>query len=461
MHVDLENVLLRDPTLNAGEILMSESQERMMAVVRPERLEEFLAITRRWDVETAVIGEVTGDGRLTIDHFGRRIVDVDPVTVAHGGPTYERPYARPAWQDALQADRAEALPRPVGAEEIAAQIRTLIASPNLASAQWITDQYDRYVGGNTALAMPDDAGVLRIDEATGRGVALATDANGRYTKLDPRTGARLALAEAYRNVATTGAVPLAVTDCLNFGSPEDPGPMWQLVEAIDGLADGCRELGVPVTGGNVSLYNSTGEPGRIDSAIHPTPVVGVLGVFDDVARRTPSGWQGEGLAVFCLGTTREELSGSAWADVVHGHLGGLPPRDDLEAERVLGEILVAASRDGMADAAHDLSEGGLVQALVESCVRFGVGARIVLDDLCARDGLDPFTALFSESSARVIVAVPRSEEVRFTDMCTARAFPALRIGVTTGRSLDIQGVGSFDVEELRALRAATLPSYFG
>ncbi|MGP9694081.1 phosphoribosylformylglycinamidine synthase subunit PurL [Brachybacterium sp. AOP25-B2-12] len=461
MHVHLEEVLLRDPTLTAGEILMSESQERMMAVVRPERLEEFLAITGRWDVETAVIGEVTGDGRLTIDHFGSRIVDVDPVTVAHGGPTYDRPYARPAWQDALQADRAEDLPRPTDPAAIAAQVRTLLASPNLASTRWITDQYDRYVGGNTALSMPDDAGILRVDEATGRGVALATDANGRYTKLDPRTGARLALAEAYRNVATTGAVPLAVTDCLNFGSPEDPGPMWQLVEAIGGLAEGCRELGVPVTGGNVSLYNSTGEPGRIDSAIHPTPVVGVLGVLDDVARRTPSGWQEEGQAIFLLGTTREELSGSAWADVIHDHLGGLPPRDDLPAEKVLAEILVAASRDGMVDAAHDLSEGGLVQALVESVCRFGVGARIVLDDLLARDGVDVLTALVAESSARAIVAVPRTEEVRFTDMCTARAFPLVRIGVTTGDALELQGVDTIAVGDLRALREETLRRRFG
>ena len=460
MHVHLENVLLRDPTLTAGEILMSESQERMMAVVAPEKLAEFEAITGKWDVEAAVIGEVTGDGRLTIDHHGERIVDVDPVTVAHGGPTYHRPYSRPDWQDALQADTAEALPRPQSADEIAAQIRTLVASPTLASKQWITDQYDRYVGGNTALAMPDDAGVLRIDEETGRGIALATDASGRYTKLDPRTGAQLALAEAYRNVATTGAVPLAVTDCLNFGSPEDEGPMWQLVEAINGLADACQELGVPVTGGNVSLYNSTGEPGKIDTAIHPTPVVGVLGVLDDVARRTPSGWQEEGLALFLLGTTREELSGGVWAEVIHDHLGGMPPRVDLAAERQLGEIMVAASRDGMADAAHDLSEGGLLQALVEGCTRFGVGARIVLDPVCERDGIDPFTALLSESSARVLVAVPRSEEVRFTDMCTARAFPTARIGVTTGDVLEIQGVGDFPVAELAELREATLPRYF-
>ena len=282
--------------------------------------------------------------------------------------------------------------------------------------------------GNTALAQPDDSGVIRVDETTGLGVALATDANGRYAKLDPYTGAQLALAEAYRNVATTGARPLAVTDCLNFGSPEHPDSMWQLVEAIRGLADACQVLEVPVTGGNVSLYNGTGEPGLIDSAIHPTPVVGVLGVLDDVADATSSGWTAPGQAVYLLGTTRAELDGSAWADVVHGHLGGLPPAVDLDAERRLAKVLTRASRDKLVDAAHDLSEGGLAQALVESSLRYGVGVQVSLDPICARDGVTPFEALFSESTARVLVAVPRSEEVRLVDLCTARGVPVAAPG---------------------------------
>lgn len=459
MHVDLEKVLLRDPTLTAGEILMSESQERMMAVVKPEKLAEFMAITNKWEVEAAVIGEVTGDGRLTIDHFGQRIVDVDPKTVAHEGPTYDRPYARPAWQDALEADAAEKLKRPDQAE-LVEQLWQVTTSPNLASTAWITDQYDRYVGGNTALAMPDDAGVLRIDEETGRGIAISTDANGRYCMLNPRQGAKLALAEAYRNVATTGAKPLAVTDCLNFGSPEDPDRMWQLVESITGLADACQELEVPVTGGNVSLYNSTSEGGLKDSAIYPTPVVGVLGVFDDVSRRLPSGWQTEGLALYLLGTTRDELSGSAWAEVIHQHLGGQPPAVELAKERELAEIMEAISRDSLAEAAHDLSSGGLFQALVEAVSRFGCGARVVLDELLERDGIDMLSALLAESQGRVLVAVERSEEVRFNDLLSARNYPSLRIGVTSGDSLDIQGVGSFSVKELIARRTATLPSYF-
>jgi phosphoribosylformylglycinamidine synthase len=286
-------------------------------------------------------------------------------------------------------------------------------------------------------------------------VALATDCNGRYAKLDPYGGAQLALAEAYRNVAASGARPLAVSDCLNFGSPEDPDVMWQFVEATRSLADGCRELGVPVTGGNVSLYNQTG-----DTAIHPTPVVAVLGVIDDVARRTPSGFVSPGQQVYLLGETREELSGSEWAHVVHGHLGGRPPTVDLAAERQLGQILVNSSRDGLVDAAHDLSEGGLAQALVESCLRHGVGARVWLPD-----GVDPFVTLFSESAGRAIVAVPRSEEVRFTDMCTARRFPHLRIGVTDGdgpdAALDVQGQFSVPLTELREAWSATLPAALG
>ncbi|BAS14649.1 phosphoribosylformylglycinamidine synthase 2 [Arthrobacter sp. Hiyo8] len=249
---------------------MSESQERMMAVVTPENITAFEAVMDKWAVEYSWLGEVTDTGRLIITWEGEVIVDVDPRTVAHDGPVYDRPFARPSWQDSVQADTftgsVQDAGRPSTSGELAAAITELIASPNMCSKAWITKQYDRYVGGNTAMAFPDDAGVVRVDEETGLGVALATDANGRYTYLDPYHGAQLALAEAYRNVATSGAVPMAVSDCLNFGSPEDPDVMWQLAESIRGLSDACMELGVPVTGGNVSLYNQTGTV-----PIHPLP----------------------------------------------------------------------------------------------------------------------------------------------------------------------------------------------
>lgn len=450
MRVELDVVPLRDATLSPEEILMSESQERMCAVVEPAKVDRFLAICEKWDVTATVIGEVTDGDRLEIYWHGEQIVDVPPRTVAHDGPVYERPMARPGWLDALQADDAAKLPRPADAAKLRAQVLRLVGSPNQADKSWITSQYDRFVLGNTILAQPEDSGMIRIDEETGLGVALATDGNGRYAKLDPYAGAQLALAESYRNVAATGARPLAVTDCLNFPSPEDPAGMWQFAEACRGLADACRTLGTPVTGGNVSLYNQTG-----DQPIHPTPVVGVLGVIDDVARRTPMAFAQEGQLLYLLGETKEELGGSAWSQVVHDHLGGLPPAVDLERERLLAEILISASRDGMIDAAHDLSDGGLVQAVVESCLKGGHGARLVVPE-----GLDPAVFLFSESQGRAVVAVPRSEEMRFTDMCGARGLPATRIGVVDGDAVELQGQFTLPLAELRETYERTIPELF-
>ena len=459
MHVWLDRVPLRDSTLAPEEILMSESQERMMAVVEPGNVERFLKICEKWDVDATVVGEVTPvlsekGSRLVIEWHGVTVVDVPPRSVAHDGPTYQRPFARPDWQDALQADKAEDLERPQSGDELKANLLKMVASPNLCDKSWITDQYDRYVQGNTVLAQPEDAGMVRVDEESKLGVAVSTDGNGRFAKLDPYAGAQLALAESYRNVATTGARPLAISDCLNFGSPEDPDVMWQFAEATRGLADGCRELGIPVTGGNVSLYNQTGE-----TAILPTPVVAVLGVIDDVTRRTPSGFVTEGQQIYLLGTTSEELSGSEWANVVHGHLGGTPPVVDLATEKQLADILINASRDGLIDAAHDLSDGGLAQVLVECCLRNNIGARVWIPDVLA-----PFIGLFSESAGRAIVAVPRSEEVRFTDMCSARGFAHARIGVTDGQGdeamLDVQDQFSVSLRELRAAWTATLPDAF-
>lgn len=446
MHVDLENVLLRDPTLTAGEILMSESQERMMAIVTPEDKERFFEIINKWDVEASIIGTLTGDGRLTIDHFGHRIVDVDPKTVAHDGPVYDRPYARPAWQDELQANTSASLKRPETGGELLADINAVISNVNQASKAWVTDQYDRYVQGNTALAQPDDAGVIRVDEETGLGVALATDANGWYTKLDPREGALQALAESYRNVAIVGAEPVAITDCLNFGNPEDTDAMWQLVTAMTGLADGCIELGVPVTGGNVSLYNSSGtEKNLPTSSINPTPVVGMLGIMKDVTRANPSGFTEEGLAVILLGQTREELDGSAWARICHDHLGGRPPKVDLKAEVALGNVVRALSEvdgpDGrpLIRSAHDLSNGGLVQALVDSVLRFGIGGAFDLTGAQGQNGLSDFDMLFSESQARAIIAVPEGALDAVYAACQAEGVEFARIGTTGGDMLVLHG----------------------
>ena len=371
VEINLDLVPQRETGMTSYEIMLSESQERMCAIVTPEKIDDFLAICRKWDVTADVIGEVTDTGRLVIEWHGETIVDVPPRTVAHDGPVYNRPLARPNWQDDLIAATSAALTRPSTAEELRQTILTLAASPNLAAKSWITSQYDRYVLGNTILAQPEDSGMVRVDEESGRGVAVSTDCNGRFAKLDPYNGAKLALAEAFRNVAATGAAPLAVTNCLNFGSPEDPAVMWQFSEAVRGLADGCLELGTPVTGGNVSFYNQTG-----DVAIHPTPVVGVLGVIEDVSTRTPMGFSRAGDVVLLLGETRDELDGSEWAHVVHGHLGGVPPQVDLAAEKTLAEFLVDVGRTGVLSAAHDLSDGGLLVALAEMAMASGTGAKL-------------------------------------------------------------------------------------
>jgi len=454
MAIELEKVPLRAANMTPAEVLSSESQERMCAVVSPENVENFMAVCRKWDVLATVIGEVAEGDRLTITWHGETVVDVPPRTVAHEGPVYQRPLARPDTQDALNSDTSATLPRPATGDELRTTVLALLGSPHLCSRAFITEQYDRYVRGNTVLAEHADGGVLRIDEQTQRGIAVSTDASGRYTQLDPYAGAQLALAEAYRNVAVTGATPVAVTNCLNFGSPEDPGVMWQFAQAVRGLADGCAALGIPVTGGNVSFYNQTGA-----TPILPTPVVGVLGVIDDVRRRLPTGLGNEpGETLYVLGDTRDEFDGSIWAQVTGDHLGGLPPAVDLAREKLLAEVLTSASRDGLVSAAHDLSEGGLIQAVIESALAGETGCRLVLPE-----DVDPFVFLFSESAGRVLAAVPRTEESRFVAMCAARGLPATRIGVSDdgSDSVEVQGFFTITLEELRSTSEGVLPRLFG
>ncbi|MEO6470714.1 MAG: phosphoribosylformylglycinamidine synthase subunit PurL [Aeromicrobium sp.] len=448
MHVELDTVPLRDSTLSPEEILMSESQERMMAVVKPEDLAAFMAICDKWDVEAVVVGEVTDGDRLLIDWHGERIVDVPPRSVAHDGPTYNRPYARPTWQDALQADGAEKLERPATGKALREQLLAIVASPNQADKSWVTDQYDRYVQGNTVLAQPEDAGVVRIDDETNLGVAVSTDCNGRFAKLDPYAGAQLALSESYRNVAVTGALPLAVTDCLNFGSPEDPDVMWQFEQATHGLKDACAELGIPVTGGNVSFYNQTGE-----NPILPTPVVGVLGVIDDVTKRVGQGLARSGDHVIVLGATDEEFSGSTWADVIHGHLGGMPPAVDLAAERALAELMLDLIKVEIVESAHDLSDGGLAMALVEASLRNDIGVRVDLEY--------PFTALFSESVARALVVVAEENHESLVELAEKHGVELSSIGRTGGDFVEVGDQFRIPLTELRTVWTATLPAVLG
>jgi phosphoribosylformylglycinamidine synthase len=293
--------------------------------------------------------------------------------------------------------------------------------------------------------------VVRVDEVTGRGVVISTDVNTRFAQLDPYAGAQHALAESYRNVAVSGGVPTAVSDCLNFGSPEDPGVMWQFERAVTGLADGCMALGIPVTGGNVSFYNQTG-----DTAIHPTPLVAVLGVIDDVASRHQSGWSRPGQALFLLGTTGDDLDGSLWAQVAHEHLGGLPPPVDLGSEKRLAQTVLEAGDAGMVRSAHDLSAGGLALALAEGVLRHGVGVDVDLEQVCLRDGIEAFSALFSESGARAIVTVDEDDASAFVDLCAAHGHPVARIGTTGGEDLAVQGLFRLAERDLRCAHTGVI-----
>ena len=443
MDIQLEKVPLRDPSLSPEEILMSESQERMCAIVEPANIKHFLGICKKWDVTATVIGEVTSGERLNITFNGELIVDVPPRTVAHDGPVYNRPIAKPAYVAELAAKELN-VPMPESAAEIKAAILKLIASPNIADKSWVTSQYDKYVQGNTVLAQPEDSGLIRIDEKTNLGVAVSTDANARWSYLDPYEGAKLALAESCRNIATTGAKPLAVTNCLNFGSPEDPGVMWQFAETVRGLADACLELGLPVTGGNVSFYNQTGSV-----AILPTPVIGVLGVIQDVRKRTPMGLPKSGLDLYLIGKVDSNLSGSEWA-YLHGEIGNTSPKSDLAMEARLVNLLL----DGQSifQAAHDVSNGGLAATLVETVLKNKIGAQVSLTNTAVQ--------LLSETPGRVLVAIEESDTNAIVALAGKYQIPISKIGTSGGTDLVINET-KISTEELSKAHTETFPKLFG
>ncbi|MDK4266853.1 phosphoribosylformylglycinamidine synthase subunit PurL [Corynebacterium accolens] len=457
MEVNLDAVPLRAEKMTAAEILASESQERMCAVVAPENVEKFREICEHWEVTCAEIGEVTEGDHLVIRHQGEVVVDAPAGTIADEAPVYERPYARPEWQDELQKYQG------TDKRGLVESLQKLVSSPSLCSRDFIMNQYDRYVRGNTVQSHHADAGVLRIDEETGRGVAVSADASGRYTKLDPNMGARLALAEAYRNVAVTGAKPVAITNCLNYGSPENPDVMWQFRESVHGLADAAVELSIPVSGGNVSFYNQTGsEP------ILPTPVVGVLGVIEDVHQAIGNnlGTVQEKEVLIALGETKDEFGGSIWQQVSaegadKDNLNGLPPQVDMANEKRLADFFHG---NDLLTAAHDISEGGLAVAAFEMAKRAGAvadAAGLGLDlDLSAVHE-DAFTAAFSESASRALVATTADRTEEVLARAAELGIPAATVGETTETGALTLGGESVAISQLVEAWSATLPDLFG
>ncbi len=473
MEVDLDAVPLREPSMEAWEVLVSESQERMLALVDPVRLPEVLAVCDRWGILANVLGTMTpgvpegsgpegsGEprrgapvsgpqggapdgrgGRLVVRYRGEVVADVPAGSLADEGPVYRRPLRRqdpPAGEARvpLDTDPAEA-------------VLTLAADPTCASKRWVWEQYDGFVGRGTVLGPGSDAAVLRVPGGR-RAVAVATDGNGRHSALDPAAGAALAVAEAARNVACAGALPIAVTNCLNFASPERPEVMGAFAAAVEGMAAACRALGLPVTGGNVSFYNeSSGRP------IHPTPIVGVLGLLEDAAAAVPSGFPGPGLDVWLLGETRAEVGGSAWQRVAGRPLEGRPPALDLAAEAALQRLLVELATHRLLASAHDLSDGGLAVALVEAILAGGVGATVELPA-----AQQPLLALVSESASRVLVAAAPAAASDLLALAGTAGVPAARIGASGGDRLVVPGVLDLPLRRLRDAYEGALPSALG
>jgi phosphoribosylformylglycinamidine synthase len=441
MEVELDAVPLREPSMEAWEVLVSESQERMLALVDPARLPDVLEVCDRWGVLANVLGEMRSGGRLTIRFRGEVVAEVPAGSLADEGPVYRRPLIPPPppadAEVPLDADPADA-------------VLALAGDPTCASKRWVWEQYDRFVGHGTVAGPGCDAAVLRVPGGH-RAVALATDGNGRYTALDPGAGAALAVAEAARNVACTGALPIAVTNCLNFASPERPEVMGTFAAAVDGMAAACRALGLPVTGGNVSFYNeSSGRP------IHPTPIVGVLGLLEDAATAVPSGFQRSGLDVWLLGATRVELGGSVWQRLATGRLEGRPPALDLAAEAELQGLLVELAGRRLLAGAHDLSDGGLAVALVEAVLAAGVGATVELPP-----GLPPLAALASESPSRVLLAAAPEAAEELEALAGGAGVPAARVGATGGDRLVVPGVLDLPLGRLRDAYEGALPRALG
>jgi len=444
LELDLDAVPLREADMEPFEILTSESQERMLAIVRPADVEAALEICHTWGVLATPVATVKGGANLTVSFHGEVVADVPARSLADEGPTYHRPAARPVWIDDLRASDPLALPAP---KDLGEALLELLGSPNICSKRWVYQQYDSIVQHNTLEGPGGDAAVLRI-EGTRRALAMSTDGNGRWCQLDPRVGAAHAVAEAARNVACSGARPVAITNCLNFGNPEHPDVMWQFSEAVAGIGDACLALGTPVTGGNVSFYNQSGE-----TQIHPTPVIGMVGILDDASKLVGIAWPEEH-AVILLGETRAELGGSEWAWVVHEHLGGTPPNLDLDAERRLLFLLGELAENDLIASAHDCSDGGVGVTLAECAIASGVGAAID-----PGEGLDPHVWVFSESAARVVVTT-QTEDV-ILEAASKAGVPAQVLGRTGGTHLKVEGLLDLEVSEMAAMFEGALLSLLG
>ena len=443
VELELSRVPLREQGMTPYEILLSESQERMLLVARPESVERLQAIFERWDLDAVVVGRVIDEPLFRVLSGGREVASIPVAALTDAAPTYDRPAARPARQDELQRLDTAALPQP---EDMNRVLEQLLESPNIASREWVYRQYDHYVRSNTVVAPGADAAVVRI-KGTSRGLALTVDCNGRYCYLDPRAGGMAAVVEAARNLACVGATPLGLTDCLNFGNPEREDVMWQFSQAILGMREACLALEIPVVSGNVSFYNETE-----GVSIHPTPTVAMVGLLEDVGRIATPWFKEEGDLVVLLGSDRGELGGSEYLKAVHEQVAGKPPEVDLAMERGVQRTCREAVETGLLSSAHDVSEGGLAVALAEACFgEPGIGAVIEIESAGRPDAF-----LFGESHSRIVVSLKEKDYGRLQHLASREGVPATVIGRVGGSRLVIGDLVRAPVERLRNLWSTAL-----
>jgi phosphoribosylformylglycinamidine synthase II len=454
VEIDVRHVPQRETGMTPYEIMLSESQERMLLVVKKGREAEVEAIFEKWDLHAAKIGVVTDDGFLRVRHHGAVVAEIPNAALVDDAPVYDRPAKKPAFLEErgrLDETLLTKAPGPADA------LRALLGAPTIASKRWVYRQYDHMVRTNTLVLAGMGAGVVRV-KGTNRALAISTDGNGRYCYLDPRRGAMLAVAEAARNVACAGALPIGATNCLNFGNPERPEIMWQFVEAVEGIAEACRFLDIPITGGNVSLYNETD-----GTAIYPTPVIGVVGLIEDASRVLTRAFQGAGDEIVLLGEGHAELGGSEYLKIVLGVVQGTPPQLDLERERALIGFLVRATSEGLLSSAHDCSDGGLAITLAE-CAFDTDGIGLDVDVPGATDSTSVIQTLFGESASRAVVSVSAGRRKQLVALATEAGVPAAVIGRTGGSRIRIAvgGVAAIDcsVSEAEQIWSSALARYF-
>ena len=455
--IDVSLVPQRETGMTPYEIMLSESQERMLMVVKRGREAEVERIFEKWDLHAVRVGEVTTDGKLRVRKGGEVVAEIPNAALTDDAPVYRRPMSAPTYIKDVQQLSLASLGKPPGAPEA---FRRVLGSPTVASKRWVYRQYDHMVRTNTLVLPGMGAGVVRV-KGTRRALAMSVDCNGRFVYLDPYRGAQLAVAEAARNVACAGGLPIGATNCLNFGNPEKPEIMWQFARAVEGMGAACRALDIPITGGNVSLYNET--DGR---AVLPTPVIGVVGVIEDASASVQRAFRSAGDAVMLFGETHDELGGSEYLKVVHGLVRGQPPALDLTREAALHRLLAEGAALGLIRSAQDCSEGGLAITLAECCIGSGVGAQVdvpAVTPLEAGAFADVVT-LFAESPSRVVVSVEPSSEAELRDLAARHNVPVRRIGVVGGpriqMSIDGRNVIDEPLPEVERIWNTAIERYF-